>query len=112
MRVGNPGDEIGRARAAAGHADGGPAPQAAEGVGHHRRRLLMADVDHPDLVLVARVLAVDHGAAHKKEDHVDPVILEAARQDLVAGHITPCLWSSASSSSRNSSSSVYTSRLC
>lgn len=84
--VGDPRDQVRRARTAAGHADRRPPSKPAVGVGHHGGRLFVADIDHPDAPAQAGVLTVDHGAAHEEEDHGHSMIPEAARQDLVAGH--------------------------
>jgi hypothetical protein len=84
-RVGEAGREVDRRRARGRHADAGLLGQPAIGLRRERRRLLVADVDHPDAFLDTFRLGQQHRAAHDVEDVFDAFGLEAFRQDFRTG---------------------------
>jgi hypothetical protein len=69
IRIGDPGDEVGRTGPEGGHGDGGPARQPAVDVGHERGALLVTsrDMAHGSL-LAERLEDVHRLLARHRED--------------------------------------------
>ncbi len=86
-RVGDPGQEVRRARTRGGHADAdlsGDPVIPDRGVGRH---LLVADQDVPDLAgVVQRIVERKRGSAGMPEHHIDPYPIEALDEGAGARH--------------------------
>ena len=80
--VGDPGQQIGRAGAAGGHADTGSAGGAGVSAGGECASLLVARQDHPDRGVRQRLMKFDRGAARIREHQFDAEALQSSDGDL------------------------------
>ena len=81
------GHGVGDAGARHDHGDAEPAGETRPRVRSVRRRLLVADVDHPDAVTEAGVVDRQDVAAAEREDGADALAGENARDQLPSGQV-------------------------
>ena len=90
--VGQAGDEVGRAGPERAETDAGPAGEAAVGVGHEGRPLLVPDGEEGDgLGVLDRLVQVERLLAGDPEDVPDALVLEAADEELCGRRHTASL---------------------
>ena len=82
------GQQVGGGGARSGGAYPGFAGDARIGVGHHRRGLFVAHVDHLHAKLAAAVLGAQHRATHDEKHRVGAFVLQGASDEFVSVYLS------------------------